>query len=78
MDSGRRPQLALVNTGAQGRVPQLWVADAQAGLCSGHSPGAIRDILRRLEDMGCDEAILTPTTADLDELSATEDFVASL
>lgn len=54
------------------------VADAQAGLCSGHSPGAIRDILRRLEDMGCDEAILTPTTADLDELSATEDFVASL
>jgi len=39
---------------------------------------AIREILVRLEDMGCDEAILTPTTASLDELTAAEDFVASL
>lgn len=54
------------------------VADARAGLCSAHSPAAIREILRRLEDMGCDEAIMTPTTASLDELSAAEDFVASL
>jgi len=54
------------------------VADARAGMCSGHSPAAIRDILRRLEDMGCDEAIMTPTTASIDELAATEEFVASL
>ena len=53
-------------------------ADAMAGRCSAHSATAIREILRRLEDQGCDEAILTPTTASLDELSAAEDFVASL
>ncbi len=54
------------------------VADARAPLCSGHSPVAIRELLVRLEDLGCDEAILTPTTASLDELSAVEDFVASI
>jgi alkanesulfonate monooxygenase SsuD/methylene tetrahydromethanopterin reductase-like flavin-dependent oxidoreductase (luciferase family) len=46
--------------------------------CNATSPGAIREILRRLEDLGCDEAIMTPTTASLDELAATEDLVASL
>lgn len=53
-------------------------ADAQAKKCHAHSGAAVRDTLKRLEDMGCDEAILTPTTASLDELSATEDLVASL
>ncbi len=54
------------------------VADAQAPKCHAHSPTAVRDTLKRLADMGCDEAILTPTTASLDELAATEDLVASL
>ena len=54
------------------------MADARAPLCSGHSREAVRGILQRLEDMGCDEAIMTPTTASLGELAATEDFVASL
>lgn len=46
--------------------------------CMASSPDAIRELLHRLEDVGCTEVILTPTTADLDELSAAEDLVASL
>ena len=46
--------------------------------CGATSTAEIRDILNRLEDMGCDEAILAPTTASLDELSAAEDFVSGL
>jgi hypothetical protein len=34
--------------------------------------------MRRLEDMGCDEVILAPTIASLDELAATEEFVGGL
>ena len=40
--------------------------------------GRARKNLGVLEDLGCDEAILTPTTANLDELSAAEELVASL
>ncbi len=39
-------------------------------MCGATSTEAVRDILRRLEDLGCDEAILRPTTAKRDELSA--------
>jgi alkanesulfonate monooxygenase SsuD/methylene tetrahydromethanopterin reductase-like flavin-dependent oxidoreductase (luciferase family) len=46
--------------------------------CNATSADAVREILSRLEDLGCDEAILTPTTSALDELSAAEDLVASL
>lgn len=46
--------------------------------CWATSPAALRDILAQLEQLGCDEVILAPTTADLDELSAAEDFVAGL
>jgi alkanesulfonate monooxygenase SsuD/methylene tetrahydromethanopterin reductase-like flavin-dependent oxidoreductase (luciferase family) len=53
-------------------------ARARSQLCNATSPAAIRDILRKLEDLGCDEAIMTPTTANIDELSAAEDLVASL
>jgi alkanesulfonate monooxygenase SsuD/methylene tetrahydromethanopterin reductase-like flavin-dependent oxidoreductase (luciferase family) len=53
-------------------------ARARSQLCHATSPAAIREIFRKLEDLGCDEAIMTPTTANLDELSAAEDLVASL
>lgn len=53
-------------------------AERQSRKCCAISPGAIRDLLRRLEDMGCDEVILAPTIASLDELAATEEFVAGL
>ena len=52
-------------------------ARARSRLCNATSPAATREILSRLEDLGCDEAILTPTTANLDELAAAEDLVAS-
>ena len=54
------------------------VAAAGAKGCRASSVHAIREILGWLEDLGCDEAILTPTTASFDELSAAEDLVASL
>ncbi len=53
-------------------------ARQRAPRCDATTPDRIREILRQLEDLGCDEAILTPTTANLDELSAAEDLVASL
>ena len=53
-------------------------AERQSRKCCATSPEAIRGLLRRLEDMGCDEVILAPTIASLDELSATEELVAGL
>lgn len=53
-------------------------AERQSRKCCATSPDAIRDLLRRLEDMGCDEVVLAPTTGSLDELAATEELVASL
>ena len=53
-------------------------AERQSRKCCATSPAAIREILVRLEDLGCDEVVLAPTIASLAELSATEDFVASL
>lgn len=53
-------------------------AERQSRKCCATSPAAIRDLLRRLEDMGCDEVVLAPTIASLDELAATEDLVAGL
>jgi alkanesulfonate monooxygenase SsuD/methylene tetrahydromethanopterin reductase-like flavin-dependent oxidoreductase (luciferase family) len=49
------------------------LASAMADSCSAHSAPAIRDAIRRLEDAGCDELLLVPTTADpahLDEIAA--------
>ena len=49
------------------------LAVAMADSCSAHSATAVRDALRRLEDAGCDELLLVPTTADpahLDEIAA--------
>ena len=42
------------------------------------SEAALRDLLPRLADAGCDEIILVATTFDLDELRRTTDLVASL
>jgi hypothetical protein len=53
-------------------------AERQSRKCCATSPSAIRDLLRRLEDMGCDEVVLAPTTGSLDELTATEELVAWL
>jgi len=49
------------------------IADAMARSCSAHSPGALRDAVARLEDAGCDELLLVPTTTDPDELDRTLD-----
>ncbi len=46
-------------------------ADAARGmarLCTTTSAGALRDVIARLRDLGADELILVPTTADPDEL----------
>lgn len=53
-------------------------ATAMASACCATSPGAVRDLLRRIEDTGCDEVILVSTTADLADLDAAADLVASL
>lgn len=52
-------------------------AQRQSAKCCATSPTAIREIITRLEEMGFDEVILAPTIGSLDELSATEDLVAS-
>jgi alkanesulfonate monooxygenase SsuD/methylene tetrahydromethanopterin reductase-like flavin-dependent oxidoreductase (luciferase family) len=46
--------------------------------CWATSPTALKEILSALEQMGCDEVILTPTSDSLDELAAAEDFVTGL
>lgn len=53
-------------------------AARRSGACGAASVAAVRAILRELEGLGCDEAILTPTTASLAELGAVEDLVAGL
>jgi hypothetical protein len=44
------------------------VAKAMADLCTAHSPAAVREGIAKLDDAGCDELILVPTSADLAEL----------
>jgi alkanesulfonate monooxygenase SsuD/methylene tetrahydromethanopterin reductase-like flavin-dependent oxidoreductase (luciferase family) len=50
-------------------------ATAMADACSASSATAVRDAIRRLEDAGCDELILVPTSADLDELDQLIDLI---
>ena len=47
-----------------------------AAMCSAVSPQALRDVVGRIRDLGTDELILVPTTADADELKRTEDALA--
>ncbi len=44
------------------------VAQAMAGLTRLKDPGAIRDAVAALADVGCDEFVLVPTTADVSEI----------
>jgi alkanesulfonate monooxygenase SsuD/methylene tetrahydromethanopterin reductase-like flavin-dependent oxidoreductase (luciferase family) len=51
-------------------------ATSMADACSAHSATAVRDAISRLEDAGCDELILVPTSTDLDELDQLIDLIA--
>jgi hypothetical protein len=51
-------------------------ATAMSQACSAHSPAAVRAAISRLEDAGCDELILVPTSADLDELDALTELIS--
>lgn len=54
-------------------------ADAAAGmaaLCTTVSADALRDVARRIADLGADELILVPTTSDPDELARVADVLA--
>ncbi len=44
------------------------LAGAMADACSAHSVGAVQDAIARLEDAGCDELLLVPTSADPREI----------
>jgi hypothetical protein len=39
-----------------------------ADACTASSATVVREAIKRLEDAGCDELILVPTSADLSEL----------
>lgn len=52
------------------------LATAMAASCSAHSVSAVRDAVRRLEDAGCDELLLVPTSADPAELDPLLDALA--
>jgi len=51
------------------------MADAMAGLCSTSSASLVREAMTRLEDAGCDELLLVPTTADPAEVDRIADIV---
>jgi alkanesulfonate monooxygenase SsuD/methylene tetrahydromethanopterin reductase-like flavin-dependent oxidoreductase (luciferase family) len=43
-------------------------ANAMAGLTRMHDPGAIREVVAALAEVGCDEFVFVPTTADVAEI----------
>jgi alkanesulfonate monooxygenase SsuD/methylene tetrahydromethanopterin reductase-like flavin-dependent oxidoreductase (luciferase family) len=49
---------------------------AMADACTASSAGVVTDAVKRLEDAGCDELILVPTSADLGELDRLIDLIA--
>jgi len=51
------------------------VARALAPTVRTTSAGSLRDALRRLEDLGTDEVVLVPTTADPDEVDRVADII---
>ncbi len=51
-------------------------ATAMASLTRMHDPGAIRDAAAALADIGCDEFVLVPTTADVAEIDRLLDALA--
>lgn len=50
-------------------------AASMAALCTTTSPAALRDVARRIADLGADELILVPTTADPCELDRVADVL---
>jgi alkanesulfonate monooxygenase SsuD/methylene tetrahydromethanopterin reductase-like flavin-dependent oxidoreductase (luciferase family) len=51
------------------------MADAMADVCSASSAERVREAITKLEDAGCDELLLVPTTADPDEVDRIADLV---
>jgi len=51
------------------------VAEQVAPACSLTSAARLRDAVRAIADLGCDELILVPTTLDVDELARVADAV---
>ncbi|MGZ4705219.1 MAG: LLM class flavin-dependent oxidoreductase [Acidimicrobiales bacterium] len=51
------------------------MATMMADLCSASSAPRVREAVARLEDAGCDELLLVPTTADPDEVDRIADIV---
>lgn len=51
------------------------LAGAMADACSAHGAGPVRDAIARLEDAGCDELLLVPTSADPAELDTLLDLL---
>lgn len=51
-------------------------AASMASLCTTTSADALRDVVRRIADLGADELILVPTTADPDELQRVADVIS--
>jgi alkanesulfonate monooxygenase SsuD/methylene tetrahydromethanopterin reductase-like flavin-dependent oxidoreductase (luciferase family) len=49
---------------------------AMADACTASSAAVVSDAIKRLEDAGCDELILVPTSADLDELDRLIDLIS--
>lgn len=53
------------------------VARSLAGTLRVHSEAVFRDTVSAIEDLGCDELILVPTSADVGELERTIDLLAA-
>ena len=51
------------------------MATLMADLCTASSAAGCREAIDRLEDAGCDELLLVPTTADPDEVDRIADIV---
>ena len=49
------------------------VASAMSGLLTMSSPAALQEAVAALDELGCDELFLVPTTADVTELDRTRD-----
>jgi hypothetical protein len=49
------------------------LASAMASSATCHTPSALRDAIAAVEDAGCDELFLVPTTTDVTELDRTRD-----
>jgi alkanesulfonate monooxygenase SsuD/methylene tetrahydromethanopterin reductase-like flavin-dependent oxidoreductase (luciferase family) len=49
------------------------LAEVMAGMLATSTPEALRQAIRTLEDLGCDELFLVPSTADVTELDRTRD-----